>query len=131
MIRYDPEIHDILVRSGFQQGLSDHQIAANIHPDMSWRAVQRNRQRLNLGLPKGLKPAKLREKEERLPHGPDPTSPVQIAKFMLGPRLIERNGTYVLDRTPISTGDMVREANRIRVRQGLDQVGPEIWRVKP
>ena len=127
MTRYYPETHDPVVRHLFQCKMSDEQIAERL--GVGWHTVRRHRLRLNLGPPGDRDPAFARPACEPLPpNAPEPTSPVQIAKLTLGSRVSERNGGYVLDRTPISTADMVREANRIRIGRGLPPFGPEAWR---
>ena len=127
-MRYYPDAHDPVVRHLFQCKMSDEQIAERL--GVSWQTVRRHRQRLGLGMPGGREPKFARPAAETLPpNAPEPTSPVQVAKLTLGGRVTERNGGYVLDRTPVSTADLVREANRMRLNRGLSQFGPEAWRV--
>ncbi|WP_020471498.1 hypothetical protein [Zavarzinella formosa] len=125
MTVYHPGIHDPILKRLFQCVMSDEQIAERM--GMSWQTIRRNRERIGLGLAKKLhvsgKPS-----EPLPPLGPEPTSPVQIAKNVLGHRVMERNGCYLLDGTPIKAPDMVREANRVRIKRGQSPFGPEEWR---
>jgi hypothetical protein len=56
-------------------------------------------------------------------------NPVAVALYTLGPRLVERPSGYFLDRVPVSLDTLMKEANRVRARKGLEQVGVEKWRV--
>jgi len=126
MTVYFPDQHDKILRHLFQCKLSDAQIAERL--GMHHNTIRRNRQRLNLGLPK--KPYNTGRPDEPLaPALPEPTNPVLMAVRTLYPRVSEKNGHYLLDGVPISAPDLVRAANRKRVDDGKQQIGPEAWRV--
>lgn len=128
MTVYHPPTHDPIVRHLFQCGLSDAQIGERI--GMSKQTVRRARERMQLGAPtKGYRKG---SPLERLPsNGPDENNPVVVARLTLGKRIEERSAGYFLEGVPISTPDMVREANRVRVSRGQNQFGPSNWRVDP
>lgn len=57
-------------------------------------------------------------------------NPVATAVATFGNRVEERLGKgFFLDGRPVSTGGLVKEANRMRVKWGLPQVGPSHWHV--
>ncbi|OWK42163.1 hypothetical protein [Fimbriiglobus ruber] len=127
MTRYFPDTHDAILRHLFQCRMSDEQIAERM--GLGWQTIRRNRERLGLGMPNKRETHSNRP-EEPLPRiTPEPTNPILIARQTLGKRVTESNGCYLLDRTPTSAPDLVREANRVRLKLGREQFGPEAWRV--
>ena len=127
MIRYCPSTHDTTLRHLFQCGMSDEQIAERM--DVSWQAVKRARERLNLGQP--AKANRLNPPAEAPPRVSDPNNPMVLARETLGLRITEVNGAYRLDGTPTRFFDLMKETNRILVKQGKTQFGPPDWQVKP
>ena len=122
MTRYFPATHDPILRQLFQAMLSDDQIGERM--GLHWQVIRRNRLRLGLGSQKSVQPA------EPVPASAyEPTNPVLIARQTLGSRATERSGGYFLDGRPVSAPDLVREANRKRVAEGQQQIGPRQWRV--
>lgn len=57
-------------------------------------------------------------------------APMEMAKWHLGSRLQERNGSYYLDGHPAKLNDVMRATNKILVGMGAKQIGknPD-WRV--
>jgi hypothetical protein len=127
MTTYFPDEHDKILRHLFQCQLSDVQIAERM--GLHWQTIRRNRDRLNLGSPKKAYQVH-RPAEPLAPALPEPTNPVLIALRTLGRRASEGNGHYLLDGVPISAPDLVRAANRKRVEDGKNQIGPLQWRVE-
>ena len=128
MTRYHPATHDPIVKHLFQSQMSDEQIGERLG-GLCGQTIRRQRERLGLGLPRG-RGQYSKTPEEPLPRPtPEPTNPILIARQTLGARVRERNGCYLLDATPVSAPDMVREANRVRVKIGHEQFGPAGWRV--
>ena len=127
--RYFPDIHDpILTEMNQKWRRTDGEIADEMGFDLCTITPNRTR----LGLPTNIRPRPIKHPTERnaIPAPPEKPNPVSMALRILGARITERNGCYVLDgRLPISSPDMVREANRVRVTMGMEQIGPIAWRV--
>lgn len=126
MTHYNRSIEDPVLTSLNKLGWTDQQIADARGYDRS--IVNHHRKRL--GLPPNHEPRVPRlvaEAPRSLPE--TKVSPVELARAILGRRAVERNGGYWLDGCPVSTVNMVKEANRVRVRDGEDQFGPPGWRV--
>jgi hypothetical protein len=127
--RYFPKTHDpILTEMNQKWRRTDREIADEMGFDLC--TITPNRKRL--GLPTNPRPRPMQHRTEpnAIPAPPDRLNPVAMAIHILGARVTERNGCYVLDgRRPISAPDMVREANRVRLRMELEQFGPVGWRV--
>ncbi|QEH36533.1 hypothetical protein OJF2_51170 [Aquisphaera giovannonii] len=121
MTRYSAHVHDPVLTRLFRAKMSDEQIAAEMNMDA--QIVTRHRRRLGLGMPPPPKSAPVPRDL------PSPTSPIFMAHESLGNRLQERPAGFFLDGRHVSTAAVVKEANRVRLKMGLEQFGPEAWRV--
>ena len=124
MTRYNSPQHDDQVRLLHNAGYTPEKIAG-ILKDFDAKTIRRHCVRM------GLIAAAPHARPERIPAhtGNDPANPVEHARLVLGKRVTERNGSYWLDgRRPVSARDLVKEANRVRARDGLLPFGPESWR---
>jgi hypothetical protein len=56
-------------------------------------------------------------------------NPMAVASYWLGARLIEKPSGYWLDGVPVNLPKIMQETNRALVQAGVDQLGPDGWRV--
>jgi hypothetical protein len=124
---YVPHAHDpILTALNQTRRLTDQEIA----DEMGFDKQTISKHRVRLGLPAYSRPRPVgRPMERGLPAPKERPNPVAVALHTLGPRLVERPSGYFLDRVPVSLDTLMKEANRVRARKGLEQVGVEKWRV--
>jgi hypothetical protein len=76
-----------------------------------------------------IKPPKAQEYADRDHLAADPNYLIPAIRKALGCRIDERKDGYRLDGRPVSFGDVVRAANLIHKRRGMDQIGnnPAWW----
>ena len=129
MTRYYPALLDQTLKQFFQCKMSDEQIAERMN--LSWQTIRRHRERLGLGVPKNRGEYWKPPVEPVPPLTPEPNNPVVIAYQTLGKRLTEANGCFRLDGTPTRFFDVMKETNRVLVKHGREEIGPNQWRVQP
>lgn len=124
---YIRETHDpILTEMNQKWRRTDDEIADEMGFDRDTITSHRNR----LGLPRYSRPRPVpmpSEKDSMLP--PDRPNPVTVAKRWLGSRLVEKPSGFWLDGMPVSTEEVVKAGNRVLKTNGIEQCGPEKWRV--
>lgn len=139
-----PEYDDLVTRY-HAIGLTDHQIHSRMldqdipvsHSDVV--AARRNL-RLRANAKASLFGHPLLVKHNRLPSGPRPIcqaerlpkeriNPLALAKRWLGARLVEKPTGYWLDGLPVNLPAIMKETNRLFLADGMEQIGPEGWRV--
>jgi hypothetical protein len=89
--------------------------------------------RARLGLPTNVRPRKATNMgmERAAPAPKDRPNPVETALRVLGSRLVEKpESGFWLDGQPASTDAVMRAANEVLKRNGLEQVGVDRWRVE-
>ncbi len=126
--RYIPATHDpILTEMNQTWRRTDREIADEMGFDLT--TITRNRMRL--GLPTNSRPRPLPHPAEQLstPLPPEKPNPVAVAARCLGPRLVEKRSGFWLDGRPASLDTVIRAANAVLKRNGLEQVGILRWRV--
>lgn len=104
-------------------GLTDTQLAEVMELDLS-RLIG---QRAWLGLAANGSAKLVPLKEPPPPR--DTSNPIQVAENWLGSRFVRKDDVLMLDGIPRKADYIVREANRLLVEAGLEQVGPEHWRI--
>ena len=77
----------------------------------------------------GIKPLKARQHEDRDHLAADPNYLIPAIRKALGCRIDERKDGYRLDGRPVGFGDVVRAANLVHKRRGMEQIGnnPAWW----
>jgi hypothetical protein len=122
---YLPHAHDpVLTELNQTRRLTDQEIA----DEMGFDRHTVYKHRVRLGLPAYSRPRPVgRPMERGLPAPKERPNPVAVAQHTLGARLEERSAGYFLDRVPVSLDTLMKEANRVRARKGLEQVGVEKW----
>jgi hypothetical protein len=130
MIRkpYFPEIHDpILINLNRRRKRSDQEIADEM--GFNRNTVWTHRVRLGLTGHTSPRSPDRGPIERAVPAPKERPNPIAVAQHTLGDRLVERPAGFFLDRMPVSMDTMMREANRVRAKLGLEQVGVLKWRV--
>jgi hypothetical protein len=126
--RYVPKFHDATLTELNQRGLTDREIAAVMEFD--FLTIKKYRTLLNLE--PALPPRTPHPTVERPPPPPkEKPNPVETASRVLASRLVEKPGSgFWLDDRPASLDTVMRAANAVLKRHGLDQVGVDRWRVE-
>ena len=104
-------------------GLTDAQLAEILECELSLLIGQR----AWLGLAANGEKQTIRPKEQPTPR--DRPNPIQVAESWLGNRFSRTDDVLLLDGIPRRSDYVVREANRLLVEAGLEQVGPPHWRI--
>jgi hypothetical protein len=124
--RYLPKYHDVNLAELHAKGRTDREIAAV----MGFDFLTIKKYRTLLGLESVLSPRAARPPVDRPPPPPkEKPNPVEIASRVLSSRLIEKpESGFWLDDQPASLDTVMRAANAVLNRHGLEQVGPDKWR---
>jgi hypothetical protein len=125
--KYIPAIHDpILSELNQKWRRTDQEIA----DEMGFDKLIIRDHRIILGLPANYRPRPVKSPTEQSGFAPAVrTNPIVVAQHTLGRRLQERPAGFFLDNVPVSLATLMKETNRVRVTQGHDQIGPDLWRV--
>lgn len=133
MSHYNPELHDPIVIRLHKHGHIVNEIY-RLLIDMGIPVIMQDVSSAmkRLGLKKHVRPTPMTKLGQEPPPPKDRPNPLFNAKAWLGDRLVEKTGGYWLDGRPVSTTQMIREYNRLRVVSGLIQVldNPQ-WEWKP
>jgi hypothetical protein len=122
--RYIPSLHDPELERHHAAGLTDFQIGTK----MRFSALIISSRRDFLDLPPNAQ-AKKEPPKPVAPVMPAKPNPIAEAHRWLGKRLRETTDGFRLDGVPANLPSVMKATNRILKAQGIDQIGPDGWRV--